>query len=193
MIEVSSFPKDLEMKCVYENEASITAKYSGETSTTAQDGDVESSKLSFAKGFTFSSQNDLNELETSFTVGQLMNFKISYDVTAAGFSDDKVSNMPFGYFVETCHAQNVDDTDQKFYLIGTANDATKNTCPYTHPFFKINLAQSYAGDKTFWTSSDYSLEYDAFKIGGSSNLELVCDIQICLKHQCPTEAVDCQV
>ena len=186
-IEISRFPDDLEMKCVYDSEASITATYSGSTATTLQEGDVESAKISLQHGFTFAS-TDANAAATSaFTVGQTMKFTLSYDVTAAGF-DNKITQMPFGYFVNKCHVQNADDDTQKFYLIGNKDNTDRDTCPFTSNFFDINLEQEYLGGNTHWTANQYTIEYDAFKIGGSSNLNLVCDIQICLKQDCPTTA-----
>ena len=178
------------MKCVYENEATIAAKYAGKTTTTAQDGDVASAALSLKEGFTFETMNANNEVTDIFTVGQTMTFKLSYDVAAAGY-DGKLTDMPFGYVVEKCHAKNMQDENQKFYLIGSTDDSLLDTCPFTSDFFDINLEQSYAGGNNYWTSTDYTLKYDAFKIGGSDDLNLVCDIQICLTDKCPTEKTEC--
>ena len=43
-----------------------------------------------------------------------------------------------------------------------------------------------------WTIAEYKLQFDAFKMGGSANLTLTCDFQLCLDQECPSQSdVNC--
>ena len=97
--------------------------------------------------------------------------------------------MPFGYYINYCYVENVDDTDQNVYLVGY-DGADK--CTMDQSILNLNIGVSYTSNDD-WTTSLYSLTYDAFKFQtttetSSTSMNLKCQVDVCLVDDCPTAA-----
>ena len=91
----------------------------------------------------------------------------------------------------------------QLYLVGSADvavkpfGATPDTCVMDQSILNLHISKYYEVNSTAvaaftntadWTISSYKLEFDAFKLGGSTDLKLTCDFQLCLNTDCPLDS-----
>ena len=92
--------------------------------------------------------------------------------------------MPFGYFPNKCYVQNTENLAQKVYLIGSSDNSVKDRCTGDVSKLLLNVVR----EPATWTSTDFTLDFDAFKFGDSTKLSLTCDFEVCLTSDCETES-----
>lgn len=199
-VTISEMIQNIDLTCVFDSKASVSIEMDNLDSTAQQQAN-QSEFISLADGFSIELYQGTDQ-RSSFVIGQQVTAKFVFDHQAAGYA---LGLMPFGFFAERCMVENRENLDQKLFLIGSAKTPVKpvganpDTCIMDQSLLNLNVNRLYKNETTGnytdlinWTVSKYMLKFDAFKIGGSSNLKLTCDFELCLKENCPAfSAVDC--
>ncbi len=186
-LTISDFPEDIDLKCVYDRKASVSVDFFNAQSTAAQKSN-RTRTADFDDGFAVQLFQG-NQPQTTFTVGEQITADFWFDHGVAGYSS---SQMPFGFFTEKCLIKNA--IGQGLYLVGSGDRSHPDTCLLDQSILNLHADHVYQNDSDqwdvdkSWSTTKYKLRFDSFKLGGSSNLSLTCDFQICLSADCDVDS-----
>lgn len=178
-IENSAFPDDMMLQCIYDNKAEFSTDYLTAPPTTGQVADTVSNiPASLAAGFQFTPE------KTIFFVGDEMTFNLKYDFQKAGYDAGSLSDMPFGFFFTKCHVKNKKAEPDQLFLMGSDDGSLNDQC-IDEQLSDLNINLASSGTSKYWSSSDITFGFDAFKLNDEADLNLICDVEICLADKCP--------